>query len=77
MNYKYLWFYREVKILGREDDYKPLWKSWTNISKLIKELEKKWKNHYNVYVYFGEDYYPTLNSEEKNFIIDKYLIRKI
>jgi hypothetical protein len=44
--------------LGREDENKPFWKTITDISSYIKELEDKWKNHYNVYVYQKFPYPP-------------------
>jgi hypothetical protein len=36
--------------MGRETN-QPYWKVLTDVSKIVKKLERKWKNHYNVHVY--------------------------
>ena len=51
--------------LGREIN-KPYWKVLTDVSDLVKKLEKKWKNHYNVYTY-NVPIYPPKKSDKLEF----------
>ena len=51
--------------LGREIN-KPYWKVLTDVSDLVKKLEKKWKNHYNVYCY-NFPIYSTKKSDKLEF----------
>lgn len=37
--------------MGRDYKNIPYWKRLTDITGYVKKMEKKWKDHYNVYIY--------------------------
>ena len=37
--------------MGRENNNFPYWKRLTDITSYVKKMDKKWKNHYNIYIY--------------------------
>jgi hypothetical protein len=53
--------------VGREKNI-PYWKVLTDVTNYVKNLEKKWKNNYNVYIYKILPYPPNKKEEMDNKI---------